>query len=106
MAGAGLTGPTDILDSAGVFEKAVAGGIDRERLLAPVVECKVMEVNTKWFNTVRTAQTAVTSMFSLLEKHRLSWRDLEADYAFFTDKRTHWPRRNMEQSIQIETAES
>ena len=64
MAGAGLTGPTDILDSAGVFEKAVAGAIDMERLLAPVVECKVMEVNTKWLDTVGTAQTAVDSMFS------------------------------------------
>src|SRR6266545_1788340 len=71
MAQAGLTGPTDILDSGGEFEKAVAGRIDMERLLAPLIECKVMEVNTKWFNTVRTAQTAVTSMFSLLEKHSL-----------------------------------
>jgi len=86
MAGAGLTGPTDIIDSAGVFEKAVAGEIDMERLLAPVVEYKVMEVNTKWFNTVRTAQTAVTSMFSLLEKHRLSWRDVEAITLFLPTK--------------------
>ena len=86
MAGAGLTGPTDIIDSAGVFEKAVAGGIDMERLLAPVVEYKMMEVNTKWFNTVRTAQTAVTSMFSLLEKHRLSWRDVEAITLFLPTK--------------------
>ena len=78
MAGAGLTGPTDVIDSAGVFETAVAGAIDMERLLAPLLECKLMEVNTKWFNTVRTAQTAVTSMFSLLEKHRLNWRDVEA----------------------------
>lgn len=86
MAGAGLTGPTDIIDSAGVFEKAVAGGIDMERLLAPVVEWKVMEVNTKWFNTVRTAQTAVTGMFNLLEKHRLRWRDVEAITLFLPTK--------------------
>jgi 2-methylcitrate dehydratase len=86
MAGAGLAGPTDIIDSAGVFEKAVAGGIDRARLLAPVTEWKVMEVNTKWFNTVRTAQTAVTSMFSLLEKHHLYWRDVETITLFLPTK--------------------
>jgi len=86
MAQAGLTGPTDILDSGGEFEKAVAGRIDMERLLAPLIECKVMEVNTKWFNTVRTAQTAVTSMFSLLEKHRVSWRDVEAITLFLPTK--------------------
>ncbi len=86
MAGAGLTGPTDILDSTGEFEKAVAGRIDYERLLAPLVTPKVMEVNTKWFNTVRTAQTAVTSMFSLLDKHRLTWRDIEAITLFLPTK--------------------
>jgi 2-methylcitrate dehydratase len=86
MAGAGLTGPTDIIESAGVFEKAVAGKIDVERLLKPMLEYKVMEVNTKWFNTVRTAQTAVTSMFSLLEKHRLGWRDVEAITVFLPTK--------------------
>jgi len=43
-------------------------------------------VHTKWFNTVRTAQTAVTSMFSLLEKHRLSWRDVEAITLFLPTK--------------------
>ena len=86
MAGAGLTGPTDILDSGAEFEKAVAGGIDYERLLAPLVIPKVMEVNTKWFNTVRTAQTAVTGMFGLLEKHRLTWRDLEAITLFLPTK--------------------
>jgi 2-methylcitrate dehydratase len=88
MAGAGLTGPTDIIDSAGVFERAVAGDIDMERLLKPMLEYKVMEVNTKWFNTVRTAQTAVTSIFSLLEKHRLSWRDVEA-ITLFLPTREH-----------------
>jgi 2-methylcitrate dehydratase len=86
MAGAGLTGPTDILDSGGEFEKAVAGRIDYERLLAPVAELKVMEVNTKWFNTVRTAQTAVTSMFSLLQKHRLTWGDVDAITLFLPTK--------------------
>ena len=86
MAGAGLTGPTDILDSGAEFEKAVAGRIDYERLLAPLVVPKVMEVNTKWFNTVRTAQTAVTGMFGLLEKHRLTWRDLEAITLFLPTK--------------------
>jgi 2-methylcitrate dehydratase len=78
MASAGLTGPTNILDSGGEFERAVAGRIDRERLLAPLSELKVMEVNTKWFNTVRTAQTAVTSMFNLMKKHNLTWRDVAA----------------------------
>jgi 2-methylcitrate dehydratase len=86
MAAAGLTGPTDIIDSAGVFEKAVAGRIDVDRLLAPVIECKVMEVNTKWFNTVRTAQTAVTSALGLLAKQRLSWRDIEAVTVFLPTK--------------------
>jgi 2-methylcitrate dehydratase len=86
MADAGLSGPTDIIDSGGVFEKAVAGGIDIERLLAPVIEFKVMEVNTKWFNTVRTAQTAVTGTLGLLAKHRLSWRDIEAVTVFLPTK--------------------
>src|SRR5262245_4404658 len=86
MAGAGLTGPTDILDSGGVFEKAVAGSVETERLAAPLRDYKLMEVNTKYFNTVRTAQTAVTSMFSLLEKHSLNWRDIEAVTVFLPTK--------------------
>jgi 2-methylcitrate dehydratase len=86
MAGAGLTGPTDIIDSGGTFEKAVAGAIDMARLLAPLNGYNMMEVNTKWFNTVRTAQTAVTSMLSLLERHRLDWRDVEAITLFLPTK--------------------
>ena len=86
MAGAGLTGPAEIIDSAGGFETAVAGAIDGQRLLAPVTEYKVMEVNTKWFNTVRTAQTAVTGMFNLFEKHHLSWRDVETITLFLPTK--------------------
>ncbi|MBI4524728.1 MAG: MmgE/PrpD family protein [Deltaproteobacteria bacterium] len=78
MARSGLTGPTDVIESPGGFEKSVAGRIDYERLLAPLGHYKIMEVNTKWFNTVRTAQTAVTSAFGLLEKHGLAWRDVEA----------------------------
>lgn len=88
MAGSGLTGPTAILDHAGMFETAVAGVIDYERLLAPLADCKLMEVNTKFFNTVRTAQTAVTGMFSLLEAHRLDWRDVEA-VTLFLPTREH-----------------
>jgi 2-methylcitrate dehydratase len=86
MAGAGLTGPTDIIDGGGAFERVVAGGIDTARLLAPLGGYKMMEVNTKWFNTVRTAQTAVTSMLSLLEQHRLDWRDVEAVTLFLPTK--------------------
>ncbi len=86
MAGAGLTGPTEIIDNEGGFESAVAGAIDRQRLLAPLTEYKVMEVNTKWFNTVRTAQTAVSGVFGLLEKHRLGWRDVEAITLFLPTK--------------------
>jgi 2-methylcitrate dehydratase len=86
MAGAGMTGPTNILDRGGEFEKAVAGRIDRERLLAPLAELKLMEVNTKWFNTVRTAQTAVTSMFNLLQRHRFTWRDVDAVTLFLPTK--------------------
>jgi len=86
MAGAGLTGPTNILDSQGEFEKAVAGRIDYERLLTPLATLRLMEVNTKWFNTVRTAQTAVTSMFNLLQKHRLTWRDVDAITLFLPTK--------------------
>ena len=86
MAAGGLTGPIAILDSGAEFEKAVAGRIDYERLLAPLGIPKVMEVNTKWFNTVRTAQTAVTSMFNLLDKHRLTWRDIEAITLFLPTK--------------------
>lgn len=79
MAQKGLAGPKDIVESSGGFEKAVAGRIDEERLLAPVAtNYKIMEVNTKWFNTVRTAQTAVAGVFGLFQKHQLTWRDVEA----------------------------
>ena len=74
----GLVGPAEIIEGPGGFEKAVAGRIDQERLLAPVAQYKIMEVNTKWFNTVRTGQTAVTGLLGLLQKHRLTWRDVEA----------------------------
>jgi 2-methylcitrate dehydratase len=60
----------------------VAGSIDQERLLAPLGEFKVMEVNTKWFNTVRTAQTAVTSALEMFQRHHLTWRDVEAVQIF------------------------
>lgn len=86
MADAGMTGPTEILDSGIGFESAVAGGIDMARLLAPISEYKVMEVNTKWYNTVRTAQTAVAGLFSLFEKHKLRWRDIETITLFLPTK--------------------
>ena len=82
MARAGLAGPQDVMESAGGFVRAVAGSIDQERLLAPLVEFKMMEVNTKWFNTVRTAQTAVTSALEILQRHHLTWRDVEAVQIF------------------------
>jgi 2-methylcitrate dehydratase len=77
LAQKGLVGPAKIIEGPGGFEKAVAGRIDQERLLAPVAQYKMMEVNTKWFNTVRTGQTAVTGLLGLLQKHRLTWRDAE-----------------------------
>jgi 2-methylcitrate dehydratase len=82
MARAGLAGPQDVMESAGGFVRAVAGTIDQERLLAPVIEFKMMEVNTKWFNTVRTAQTAVTSALEIFERHHVTWRDVEAIQIF------------------------
>jgi 2-methylcitrate dehydratase len=82
MARAGLAGPQDVIESAGGFVRAVAGSIDQQRLLAPLVEFKMMEVNTKWFNTVRTAQTAVTSALEILERHHLTWRDVDAIQIF------------------------
>jgi 2-methylcitrate dehydratase len=82
MARAGLVGPQDVMESAGGFVRAVAGSIDQERLLAPLVEFKMMEVNTKWFNTVRTAQTAVTSALEIFRRHHLTWRDVEAVQIF------------------------
>jgi 2-methylcitrate dehydratase len=82
MARAGLAGPQDVIESAGGFIRAVAGNIDQERLLAPLREFKVMEVNTKWFNTVRTAQTAVASAWEMLQRHHLTWRDVEAIQIF------------------------
>jgi 2-methylcitrate dehydratase len=82
MARAGLAGPQDVIESAGGFARAVAGSIDQERLLAAVVELKMMEVNTKWFNTVRTAQTAVTGALEILERHHLTWRDVDAIQIF------------------------
>ena len=78
MAGRGMTGPQDIIESEAGFAKAVAGRLDLDRLLAPVVDYKVMEVNTKWYNTVRIAQTAVAGVFRLMEQERLTWRDVEA----------------------------
>jgi 2-methylcitrate dehydratase len=78
MAGRGLTGPEDIVESKAGFAKAVAERLDLDRLLAPLVDYKVMEVNTKWYNTVRIAQTAVTGVFGLMEKEMLTWRDVDA----------------------------
>jgi 2-methylcitrate dehydratase len=70
------------MESAGGFVRAVAGNIDQERLLAPVTEFKIMEVNTKWFNTVRTAQTAVTGALAIFERQHITWRDVEAIQIF------------------------
>jgi 2-methylcitrate dehydratase len=82
MTRAGLAGPQDVIESAGGFVRAIAGSLDQERLLAPLVEFKMMEVNTKWFNTVRTAQTAVASALEIFERHHISWRDVETIQIF------------------------
>ena len=82
MAQVGLAGPHDVIESPGGFVRAVAGSVNQERLLAPLVEFKMMEVNTKWFNTVRTAQTAVTGALGILQQHHLTWRDVEAIQIF------------------------
>jgi 2-methylcitrate dehydratase len=78
LAGRGLTGPEDIVESEAGFTKAIAERLDLDLLLAPVREYRIMEVNTKWFNTVRIAQTAVTGVFGLMDTHQLNWQDVEA----------------------------
>jgi len=77
MAGRGLTGPADIVESKAGFARAIAERLDLDRLLAPVSDYKVMEVNTKWYNTVRIAQTAVTGVFGVMDKEGLTWRDVD-----------------------------
>ncbi|MGH7848348.1 MAG: MmgE/PrpD family protein, partial [Candidatus Binatia bacterium] len=78
LAEKGITGPQDIMESSGGFIKAVAGKIDTERLLAPVKHYRIMEVNTKWFNTIRMGQTAVAGALSVLQQHHLKWHDLQS----------------------------
>lgn len=78
LARRGMTGPDDVVESEAGFAAAIAEKLDVERLLAPIVQHKVMEVNTKWFNTVRVAQTAVTGVFGILDEHRLTWGDVES----------------------------
>lgn len=78
LAQRGVTGPEDVVESPAGFALAVAERLDTEKLLAPAAEYRVMEVNTKWFNTVRVAQTAVTGVFGIMDKHGLTWRDIES----------------------------
>jgi 2-methylcitrate dehydratase len=78
LAAHGLTGPEDVVESKAGFARAVAERLDVDQLLAPATEFRIMEVNTKWFNTVRIAQTAVTGVFDIMEKHGLGWNDIEA----------------------------
>jgi 2-methylcitrate dehydratase len=78
MAERGVTGPEDVVESPAGFAHAIADRLDLDTLLAPAAEYRVMEVNTKWFNTVRVAQTAVTGLFGIMDKHDLTWRDIES----------------------------
>jgi 2-methylcitrate dehydratase len=78
MARNGLEGPEDIVEGESGFAAAIAERLDTERLLAPSREFRIMEVNTKWFNTVRIAQTAVAGVFGLMDEHGLSWQDVES----------------------------
>ena len=78
MARHGLEGPEDIVESDAGFAQAIAERLDLNLLLAPIREYRIMEVNTKWFNTVRIAQTAVTGVFGLMDQHQLTWQDIEA----------------------------
>jgi 2-methylcitrate dehydratase len=78
LAKRGITGPHDVVESKAGFERAIAESLDRDGLLKPIGEFKVMEVNTKWFNTVRIAQTAVTGVFGIMDKLGITWRDVES----------------------------
>jgi 2-methylcitrate dehydratase len=77
LAQRGITGPEDVIESPAGFQPNVAKSLDVEKLLAPADEHRMMEVNTKWFNTVRVAQTAVAGLFGILDKHKLTWRDID-----------------------------
>jgi 2-methylcitrate dehydratase len=78
LAQRGLTGPEDIIESEAGFAKSIAETLELDRLLAPIAGYKIMEVNTKWYNTVRIAQTAVTGVLGLMEKQDLTWQDIES----------------------------
>ena len=72
----GITGPEDVIESPAGFAAAIAHSLDTDKLLAPASEYRMMEVNTKWFNTVRVAQTAVTGVFGIMDKLKIGWRDI------------------------------
>jgi len=78
LAKRGLDGPLDVIEGKAGFVNAVAHSLDVDRLLAPATELRVMEVNTKWFNTVRIGQTAVTGVFAIFEANGLGWRDIDS----------------------------
>ncbi|HWP59888.1 MAG TPA: MmgE/PrpD family protein [Candidatus Acidoferrales bacterium] len=88
LAERGITGPQDIMESRGGFIRAVAGKVDGDRLLAPVQTYRIMEVNTKYFNTIRMAQTAVAGALRLVQEHGLKWTDL-ASVTVYLPTREH-----------------
>jgi 2-methylcitrate dehydratase len=78
LAQRGLTGPEDVVESESGFIEAIADKFDKEKLLAPADHYRIMEVNTKWFNAVRVAQTAVTGTFAIMDRLKITWRDVAA----------------------------
>ncbi len=101
LAAQGITGPENVVEGPHGFQAAIAHSLDYEKLLAPAAEYRLMETNTKWFNTVRQGQTAVESVFSIMDKLGLAWSDIEFDRAPRASERIQHARRPLGQPIPI-----
>jgi 2-methylcitrate dehydratase len=77
MASRGLEGPVDGFSVADGFGQVVARHWDEDLLLAPLDRFRILDVNTKRFNTVKRARAAVAAAIALRDDLPSSWRDIE-----------------------------
>jgi 2-methylcitrate dehydratase len=77
LARAGLTGPLRVFEGTAGYQKAVAGRLDTDMLLAPMDRFRIMDVYTKRYNAVKVAQTAAPAALDVASRLPGGWRDIE-----------------------------
>jgi 2-methylcitrate dehydratase len=77
LAAAGLTGPEQLFEGKAGWEKAVAGVIDYDGLLAPLGDFRILKANLKPFAAVGPAQAPIQAAVDVFQSGRVKAGEVE-----------------------------